>query len=466
VTATVVAFAWWFGERAWWAWVDDQPLSEQEQAEIAACGDIGWSTGLKLLEQGLEDTCPISWFAEAMAPHVRVVGGPRSLWLEAKLQAPYGASTRWRAGSTLLVAGAQPAPELAVWSRLVGGDRHVLAERMREGRWPRGWEDPDLADQVDLIDEGGPVVGPELAAYLQRLSVLATDVEVEAWNQTVATALGVQAGLRDARVLPPELRDEVESLPGGCTGRPCLRLLARWARRDGSPDLDGEPPEQGEADGAGPPVTSLDLVLAGGDAELAAARSAVQESWVAWILAAEPPSRPRRWAAVVGSELRGVAGRKDAPGRLDLALDRHGGPPFVSAFAGYRLAEQAGLAPVIRSASLGLSVEVGSVAVRVDRCGAWVAPPPSEGPQETLGEPWPSLALEALVAVEAAASAGPEKGAALLRWAQAVDPEAAVPGPASSTIPGALFSALSRPLGDVAVAERRRGWSMAMEGCP
>jgi len=454
--------AWWFGERAWWGWVDDQPLSAEEVTEIAACSPIGWTTGLKVLEQDLAVSCPSTWFAEVMAPHLRIVGGTRSIWLRARLGESYPVRAWWRAGSTLMLAGASPEAELAIWSRLAeDGDRSALADRMRDGLWPRGWEDPDLSAEVDLRGaDGAWVIGPESASYLRRRSVLAADRDVATWVALAGDGLGVSAGLTQPELLPGFLRQELDRVHRPCPSRACLRLLAAWAERDDHPDL-------GVDDGA-PGVTlsaswPLATVLSEGDRHAPRAHAEVVAAWGEWISAAPAEDRPTRWAALIAGV--GSRGGGDArwAGRPELTLEQHRGALYTTGFASVLVGRAAGLEVTARSAGDGLALRIGETAIYLNNCGGRVMLDPEVAPPPE-GDPWPEGALQALAAREAAESeATPERATVLRAWAATLDPEAAGPQPAPFLTSILLPLPLALPRD--ALDDRERAWKGELPQC-
>lgn len=423
---------------AWRSYRRMQPLSASQAEAVQACAHPGWAGLIKVLEQDLDDPCPITWFGDVAASDLDGRAKPRLARLRRIASDPAGPSrARVRAGLALVRAGYDAPPDLAILLRTTEPRprRAELVEAIVHSDWPDAWADPVL--RLDVVLERTEDPAARVDAMVQRLWWSALDEDSEAGERRellfgaaldtidltpaiVRTAQERHAAGRSAGNLPPAFSSIVlsELLPCQERASPaCVEALAGVIERMESGPLRTDAPSI-QATRA-----LLDMIWAEHPSR-ARARGDLVQDMVAWVLEVEPADRPDRLLALLtGAPAQPAAYARGAGAGPEQIIVQHTGMPWTAALLLLEAATAASLPVQISSAPAGgVAFTLDGQRYALDDCGGRRA----VDPEHPIGEPWPIEAVIAQAAVEAAGAAQRRgervRAARLLTFATALDP--------------------------------------------
>ncbi|TVQ86479.1 MAG: hypothetical protein EA397_19975 [Deltaproteobacteria bacterium] len=408
---------WWYAEdliELRRVWRTAQPLTEVEQAQVAACEDPGWIGLAKVLEQDLEVACPPLWFAEAARGHLRE-GRRRRVERLVLVASDVQRSTRARVrAGTALWAISEPWPTaLPLWLRRseMGSSREALLEAAEARSELRELLDVELRWTLDQrLEEALGAPEGALVRALRVSSVLSGDEGVRVRSARIETGFQALGLTHEAWV---------ESVARHQSGRPLGHLplsLVEPIARHGQRCAEGVEPECAllladllEGPRSAPPDRALPRPLESyldiAFEKMPSMRSAQRAYlWTVleWLSEAQGPDRAvRLLASLTDGEVdldRLAVGLASSP--IDV-LHHRTGSPFMVALTARAL----GMALELRveaAATDGLVyLQVGSHVVALDACGRSRA----LQPDEAMPEVWPVESIFAQAMIEASGAA-------------------------------------------------------------
>lgn len=442
VALLATGFALWaaapYLSEAWRSYRRMQPLSASQAEAVHACAHPGWAGLIKVLEQDLDDPCPITWFGDVASGDLDGRAKPRVARLRRIASDPARPPrARIRAGLALVRAGYGAPPDLAILLRTTEPRprRADLVEAIVHSDWPDAWADPVL--RLDVVIERTEDPAARMDALVQRLWWSALDQGSDAGERRevlfdaaldtldltpaiVRTFQERHAAGSSAGALPPALSSIVLNELMPCRERAsaeCVEALARVIERRESdpPPIDAQPIHATRA--------LLDMIWAEHPARARARGDRVQDM-VAWVLEVEPEERPDRLLALLtGAPPQPDAYAEGAGAGPEQIVVQHTGMPWTAALLLFEAATAASLPVQISSAPAGgVAFTLDGERYALDGCGGRRA----VDPDHPIGEAWPIEAVVAQAAVEAAGAAQRRgervRAARLLTFATSLDP--------------------------------------------